>query len=63
MTERKCKGSCDRETDTGHVGEVKLVNVSDGTIDWGDHWYCDTAIARDRANGFTVTIIKEATND
>jgi hypothetical protein len=51
-----CDGWCDRRNAPGHVGPVRRVVVSLAHSTWSrEHWYCETAIAEDRATGFTVT--------
>lgn len=50
----KCDGACSE-----HKGEVVRVRVGDGYRDWGEFHYCESAIAEDRSQGFSVEIIKE----
>jgi len=52
---RECQGGCEK-----HVGAVRKVHVGDGFKDWGEFWYCEAAIERDRGQGFTVKVIEEA---
>ena len=48
-----CDGSCDK-----HVGEVRRVHVIHPAHDWGEFWYCDTAIDEDRRRELTVEIVE-----
>jgi len=51
--ERKfCDGSCDDRD--GHVGDVVVVRVYDGTHDWGFFSYCASAIDEDKKRGLSV---------
>ncbi len=61
MSDMKCEGTC---RDEGLcVGEVKNVYVSGNG--WITPWvfrYCETAIAVDKSNGFTVEEVDPETN-
>lgn len=54
----QCSGECNY-TAYGCEGDVKRVRVHGvDNRDWGEFWYCDTAIRIDRANGMTVEVIE-----
>ena len=44
-----CEGACKE-----HTGEVSQVNIASGYMNWGEFWYCESAIAEDERRGFTV---------
>lgn len=48
----KCEGWCDGGM---HVGEVVTVVVTGFGLRWN---YCQSAIAYDRGNGFTVEVVE-----
>ena len=56
-----CNGSCDKLDSKGHLGKVQRVHVYDDRYakDWGEYWYCQTAIESDRHNGFRVDILED----
>ena len=53
----ECQGKCNSH----HMcfGEVKKVNVKDIHEDWGNFYYCEQAIEKDKNNGFVITIIQD----
>lgn len=48
-----CEASCKQ-----HTGDVLRVHVWGAMHDWGEFWYCDTAIEEDRQRGLTVEIVE-----
>ncbi|PTX14481.1 hypothetical protein C8N40_111146 [Pontibacter mucosus] len=53
MEELKCEGAC--ATHGTCTGTVKEVVVRRASENWGSFCYCDTAIATDTANGFSIS--------
>ncbi len=49
---RTCEGRCGT-----HRGKVKKVKVAMGEKEWGVFYYCNEAIKKDRAAGFTVRFV------
>jgi len=57
--EIKCQGECSVYEDKNLCsGTVKLVHVKNKDVDWGEFYYCDTAIQEDIDNGFEVTVLE-----
>jgi len=48
---KQCEGACEK-----HVGAVRQVRVKDmrTRCDWGNFWYCETAIRKDIDRGFAI---------
>ena len=55
---KKCMGNCEGKGNPC-IGEIKRVHVFDKDQDWGDYWYCEKAIQRDKDMGFTIEEIGE----
>lgn len=53
----RCQGQCRRyRTCEGIVSRVHVRDDLDG-FDWGEFWYCGTALTEDRQHGLMVTLV------
>lgn len=56
-----CEGECKSHGECR--GEVHRVHVTNLARDWGEFWYCERAIEKDRSNHFDVELTEGDSRD